>query len=766
MIFSQYFAERLGRQPYEYQERLAAVPMQDLAIHVPTGAGKTAAIIMAWLWRLRQSEAPRRLVYLLPMRALVTQTYQTAKSLAGPDAKVYQMLGGEMEEEWESHPEVASIIIGTMDLLLSRMLNRGFAMSRYRWPIPFALLNNDCLIACDEVQLMGNGLATTAQLAAWRKQYGTYGSTNTWWLSATLDPKWLSTPDHTVCPEILRLSEADKANGLQKRYTGAKSLSLDANCNLVELVYENHSAGTVTLVMVNTVERAQRLYEDIAKGTKSTGAEVLLAHSRFREAERATLLDSIQSPLPAAGRIIVATQVLEAGVDLSAKLLVTEIAPWASLVQRFGRCNREGITEDARIVVADLSDKDCAPYEVASFVDSREKLAELGTDAALCEIERVGLPEVSPPTHVIRRKDLHELFDTTPDLAGADLDISRFIRDQDDADVQVFWRVLPKHESSGHPDPSNQSAPTRAELCSVQIGKLKEFLRERVKSGLRVVWRWNALEKSWEPVRESDVTPGQLYLIAALGGGYSPKLGWDSKSKSPVVEVDRSSQTPDSYDRENSSAWFRIHEHTDHVVAATENLAAALQLNQEERQMLLLAARWHDRGKSHWIFQRALRPKDDSADWGKSPGGMQRYQRVHFRHELASALAILDPSCPIPDEKRNLVAYLAASHHGKVRGSIRSLPGEKTGVVRLARGVQENDVLPEVNLGGGVIAPAVKLSLEAMELGESETGSPSWTARVLELLEHLGPFRLAYLEALLCIADRRASREESTHAGS
>ena len=128
-----------------------------------------------------------------------------------------------------------AIIVGTMDLLLSRMLNRGFAMSRYRWPIPFALLNNDCLIACDEVQLMGNGLATTAQLAAWRQQYQTLGVSNTWWLSATLDPQWLRTPDHTGDVEILRLSEADQEHGLRQRYTGPKSLTVATDADLLKL---------------------------------------------------------------------------------------------------------------------------------------------------------------------------------------------------------------------------------------------------------------------------------------------------------------------------------------------------------------------------------------------------------------------------------------------------------------------------------------------------------------------------------------------------
>lgn len=39
-------------------------------------------------------------------------------------------------------------------------------------------------------------------------------------------------------------------------------------------------------------------------------------------------------------REVVATQAVEAGVDVSARVLITELAPWSSLVQRFGRCNR------------------------------------------------------------------------------------------------------------------------------------------------------------------------------------------------------------------------------------------------------------------------------------------------------------------------------------------------------------------------------------------------------------------------------------------
>ena len=77
-------------------------------------------------------------------------------------------MGGEDKDRWDRYPERDAIIIGTQDMLLSRALNRGYGISRYRCPVQFGLLNSDCLWVMDEVQLMGTGLATSVQLDAFR----------------------------------------------------------------------------------------------------------------------------------------------------------------------------------------------------------------------------------------------------------------------------------------------------------------------------------------------------------------------------------------------------------------------------------------------------------------------------------------------------------------------------------------------------------------------------------------------------------------------
>ena len=59
--------------------------------------------------------------------------------------------------------------------------------------------------------------------------------------------------------------------------------------------------------------------------------------------------------------------------------------------------------------------------------------------------------------------------------------------------------------------------------------------------------------------------------------------------------------------------------------------------------------------------------------------------------------------------------------------------------------------------GGHVNEQPAELDLTATELGLDSLGNPSWTDRILEILDRIGPFKLSYLEMLLRSADQRAS---------
>ncbi|MGH7972065.1 MAG: DEAD/DEAH box helicase, partial [Limisphaerales bacterium] len=237
--FNNFFRTATGNSPYDYQCRIACGPEADCdtpetlhndidcrsqLINIPTGLGKTAAVVLAWLWNRGRSQNlkwPRRLIYCLPMRTLVHQTEREASrwltnlwnkadelGLSGgakqelrwlvEHSPIILMGGEETDRDWDVWPERPAILIGTQDMLLSRALNRGYGMSRYRWPMDFGLLNNDALWVMDETQLMGVGVETSAQLDGLRHdaKMPTFGLCPTWWMSATLDSSRLATVDH------------------------------------------------------------------------------------------------------------------------------------------------------------------------------------------------------------------------------------------------------------------------------------------------------------------------------------------------------------------------------------------------------------------------------------------------------------------------------------------------------------------------------------------------------------------------------------------
>lgn len=337
--------------PYPYQIELANMPIATRALQVPTGAGKTAAAILSWLFRrtLQAPDAPTRLVYCLPMRVLVEQTLNLARkwvAQVAPDVRVAALLGGDVDKDWAVYPERPAILVGTQDMLLSRALNRGYALSRYEWPWHFGLVNNDSFWVCDEVQLMGDGLASTAQLSAFRERFRAFGNCPTLWMSATMDTSMLATVDARDAPKGLPLRDADLSPllGLHKRMHAVKALEkAPDDCRspggLARFLAAHHCPGTQTLAVVNRVARARETFDELKK--IAPGLPHLL-HSRFRPAEKRRWLEFLAQDPPAEGRIVIATQVVEAGVDMSSALLVTDLAPWSSLVQRFGRCNRGG----------------------------------------------------------------------------------------------------------------------------------------------------------------------------------------------------------------------------------------------------------------------------------------------------------------------------------------------------------------------------------------------------------------------------------------
>ena len=802
-IFRQ--ATQVEFAPYPYQETFAEGAALPTLLRVPTGAGKTEAAALGWLYRrflhpdssVRDS-TPRRLVYCLPMRTLVEQTMQRIKGWIdnmdmADEVGAVALMGGEPPTQWYLYPEKPFIIVGTQDMLLSRALNRGYGSSPFMWPVEYGLLNNDCLWVMDEVQLMANGLPTSTQLAGLRNKLESYGPGHSVWMSATIQPQWLATVDHPEpsSAQVMELSSDDMASPVLSKRHNARKIVSEVNIannnqyarNMAELIKERHKPGMLTLAIVNTVERAQAVYREL-NNTKinSLDAEMVLVHSRFRLADREKIQVAITSEVDSSGpgMIVVATQAVEAGVDISARTLITDLAPWPSLVQRFGRCNRTGENEQGDVFWVDMGgrNQDTAPYSPEEMAYARHIMRAMeGKSAGPADLEGLG-HSLQAVEHlaVIRRRDVVGLFDTSPDLSGSYLDVSQYVRGTDERSVSVYWRDIPEEgPEEGKPK------PLHSETVSIPLGK---NIEDYMKDDRRGAWAWDFLDDRWRQVQPRDIYPGMTLLLDAAQGGYSPDTGWDPFNRNPVEPVPFENADREMEDGQSSDPWSTslrkpviLSDHCRHVeegVKTTLDELAGWSVDPSIRAALELAALCHDAGKAHPAFQRMMmdlpegeEPAPDQPPLAKSRSN-RKNERRHFRHELGSALAILDHRSDLDDRSRDLAAYLAAAHHGKVRLGIRSLPGRDGRNPEpdrlLGYQVSEPEMLPAVDLGRGLCIGETKLDLSIAYIGLDSRGRRSWLDRSRALLDWLGPFRLACLETILRAADMRASREEQEDA--
>jgi CRISPR-associated endonuclease/helicase Cas3 len=885
--FREFFKQATDNWPYPYQERLAEKEIQSLLIGIPTGCGKTAAVVLAWLWHrsVDPENTPRRLVYCLPMRVLVEQTkkavdlwLQNLKLEASVHVPV--LVGGEARGEWDLYPEREAILIGTQDMLLSRALNRGYSMSRYRWPMHFGLLNNDCLWVMDEVQLMGQGVATARQLEAFRrseteiagpKGFGSFfhSPSVTWYMSATTSEDVLNTREWRshqhpsgFAFSLTSREKAESSSLIGERQFALKRLKLKPDWHFSPGTQLSERASTIlnhhyemlaalgkdhehiprrTVVICNTVDRSVALYRALLKDlgdTELPEIDLVLLHSRFRPPDRKNQIRKLELEHVrkyVKGQIVVATQVIEAGVDLSCGILCTEIAPLASLVQRFGRLNRAGEfgasgnakagwTPVAVVVGLDMSvtdgkskearekaEKEVArlhlPYNKSVCDEAWQALSGLDEDAspaALQNIDNAIAASVEPCSYSLHRHELLDFFDTDSNLSLGYTDVSPFVRGLDnDTDVYVLWRKW-----EGDPNDYFKGGVQDDELCAVPISQL--IGREHGFAKWKEGWLWLGRESGWISARSQGISPGATLLLPADVGGYISHLGWTGMETDVPESYYHPSEQPDDEDMLSylNHGWQSIPVHTNEVRISLSEILQSLSrdaLLDASRPACFEAVNWHDIGKNHEAWRAAamralqeaglssspnhlplakfslsdspkLRDNRDNrltgADLRRQVYRLKRSFRPAIAHEVASALALRHWHIQAHGNSRSsgnkeayvrelLAEYLVMSHHGRVRKVLRDeIPRNAPKSAKDAdtvRGVQEGDVIPAVAIDGQAIAGQA-LSVDCRKMGRDADGHESYTRGVLRLLEHYGPFRLAYFEAVFRAADWRASK--------
>ncbi len=752
-------------------------------------------VVLDWLRGLRNGtpRSPRRLIYALPPRSLVEPTaaqvaaWLTELGLADQIALhvVMVSIGGLAAlpgPQWRRDMHRPAIVIGTTDALVSKALNRGYGISAITRSIDFALTTNGAHWVFDEASLCPVAVSTIHQLA--RSLSGSAGSGSAG--SGSAEPFEISCVSRgqgaTCVVRQLAVAPGD--------YRGIAAASV-----------ARHRPGTRTLIVTNTVAAARQVYTALVG---SSPAPCVLVHTQFRGRERLELTRILAGGIACEGQVVVATQVVEAGLALDAALVATEAAPGLSLALRAGQCRGE----DAELCW--VAPENSRPYEEADVAASvaglrelegqavtSERLAGLGkapapapapaVAAAVAELGRTVLGRTVLGRTVLGRTVLGrtefvELFDTE-----SDVDVECYLRDAEDLEAQLAWSTW---EGQGCP-PSDARLPSDEWRCRAPLTQIAA-LAARVP-----VWRMDRTQGRWLAVTSGErIAPGELLLIAAADGGYDPVLGFDPGSSGPVLDC----PAVDTQAEPIVSHWVSLRQHSEQTRDQAAGLLAAIEpaLPDAARAAVVCAAYLHDAGKAHPIWQDALCALAGETDservsagrpWAKSGvnAPLVFAGDVAFRHELASLLLIDGPLRGLVDTKadRDLVRYLVLAHHGRLRVRVRDPNSVGDGLFGLESGVVWSMPSgldgPQVGVGGagvcgvgvrgagvggagvrgaGVSTVKLAVDLEQFRVDHGGEARRSWVATVHGLLDRYGPFVLAYLETIVRVADWRSSGGE------
>ena len=462
------------------------------ALDIPTGLGKTAAMAIWLVARQAGASLPRRLVYVVDRRAVVDQATDVAMGLrefvdSDPDLKArlglhdnrplpISTLRGKYVDnrEWLERPTSPAVVVGTVDMIGSRLLFSGYGVTRKMRPYQAGLLGVDALFILDEAHLVPSFEALLRTIESGAEKFGPRRRGN----APVLPPfKVLSLSATGRISEngALALTEADREHPVSRQrlyarkivrieHLPSKANSSDDSEDLIASLVSNAWSLAVkgdnparVIVFTDSRKLAVAVKEALEELGKTRGTEIwtelLVGGRRVRERESLKqklvaagfIGDSISAPdIPT---ILVATSAGEVGVDLDSEHLVCDVVAWERMVQRLGRVNRRGKWSARVVVVAQRpSRRTKEPEEAFALrLDRWEAVLELLNVLPL----REAAPDAGPASllsmrsSALRDRRLHEVLAvaTTPEPLRPELD-----RPHVDA-----WSLTSLEEHTGRP---------------------------------------------------------------------------------------------------------------------------------------------------------------------------------------------------------------------------------------------------------------------------------------------------------------------------
>jgi CRISPR-associated endonuclease/helicase Cas3 len=380
-----HFEALTGFKPYPWQERcfrqlMAGVIPKEITL--PTGAGKTSFVILYLIALSLGAALPRRLAYIVDRRAIVDQTAEQVsqwiqsiedihalvsplRRLAAfrhPESRAVEvgiLRGGIADSgEWRLDPAKPAVLIGTVDIIGSRLLFSGYGDGRSRRALHAGLLGVDTTVILDESHLSTAFAATLREIERLNASSST-PAFRTVTMSATPRESEGSSlhEDDARHPGLGQRVQADKRPHLHLVKTAA-----DRRRKIAELAV-SHERGAI-LIFMRSAQDAQLMHAELVRKLGGDGKDrVGLLTGTLRGAERESLThtelwrrfaEPRKDDFANESVYLVSTAAGEVGIDLDADHVVMDLVPLDSLIQRLGRVNRRGRFGESRVDIVHI----------------------------------------------------------------------------------------------------------------------------------------------------------------------------------------------------------------------------------------------------------------------------------------------------------------------------------------------------------------------------------------------------------------------------